>query len=107
MDDVIKLAGELTEASKRVGALRHGRKLTRAGLLTRYQSFLVQELETVSWHLYGERDLAKQQVFYDRAVGTQCNSTERYYPLFDESKLPARAKSVLGSLEIDTENVAA
>lgn len=44
---------------KHIGALKCGQKLTRAGLLTRYQSFLVQELETISWKLYGERDLAK------------------------------------------------
>ena len=103
--DIVKMSAELTEATapivpkKRVGALRRGRKLTRAGLLTRYQSYLVQELEAVSWNLYGERDYAKHIVFFDRAVRDRCG------PFFDERNLPKRARAVLKSLMIDTEIV--
>jgi hypothetical protein len=89
---------------KHVGALQRGRKLTRAGLLTRYQSFLVQELETVSWNLYGERDYAKHTVFFDDAVRARCTSTDRCLPFFDERSLPTRARAVLKSLEIDTDS---
>jgi hypothetical protein len=109
--DIVKLSAELTEATvpivpkKRVGALQRGRKLTRAGLLTRYQSFLVQELETVSWNLYGERNYAKQTIFFDDAVRARCLSSDSRDPFFDERSLPTRARAVLKSLEIDTETV--
>jgi hypothetical protein len=88
--DIVKMAAELTTATapivpkKRVGSLQRGRKLTRAGLLTRYQSYLVQELETVSWNLYGERDYAKHYIFFDDAVRARCISTDRGLPFFDE-----------------------
>lgn len=113
VDDVVKIAAELTKATapivpkKYPGALQRGRKLTRAGLLHRYQSFLIQELETVSWHLYGERDYAKHTVIFDDAVRARCTSTDRGYSFFDERGLPTRACAVLGSLEIDTKNVRA
>jgi hypothetical protein len=90
---------------KRVGHLQRGRKLTRAGLLTRYQSFLVQELETVSWNLYGERDYAKHTIFFDSAVRDRCTSANDRGPFFNERNLPDRARAVLGSLKIDTETV--
>jgi hypothetical protein len=99
VDDVIKLAAELTVATapivpkKRVGILQRGRKLTRAGLLTRYQSFLVQELETVSWNPYGERDYAKQVIFFDDAARARCLSSDRRYPFFDERGLTTRLRS--------------
>lgn len=108
-EDMVKMSADLTMATapivpkKRVGALQRGRKLTRAGLLTRYQSFLVQELETVSWNLYGQRDYAKQIVFFDDEVRARCFSTDRCYPFFDERGLTTRARSVLKSLKIDTE----
>jgi hypothetical protein len=86
---------------KRALALKRGRKLTRAGLLTRYQSFLVQELETVSWELYGQRDLGKHQIMFDAAVSDRCRSTSG--PFLEASKLTARAGKVLKSLKIDTE----
>ncbi|UWU73032.1 hypothetical protein N2603_23280 [Bradyrhizobium huanghuaihaiense] len=107
VDHIQKLSAELSEATspivpkKPVGALQEGNKLTRAGLLARYQSFLVQELETVSWHLYGERDYAKHCVMFDDAVNARCRSPD--YPLFDERGLPERARAVLESLKIDTE----
>jgi hypothetical protein len=109
VQDIVKLSAELTNAveapitpKKLVGALQDGRKLTRAGLLTRYQSFLAQELQTVSWNLYGERDYGKHVIFYDDAVSARCESAED--PFFDESRLTTRACAVLKSLEIDTEN---
>jgi hypothetical protein len=67
---------ELTTATapitpkKRVGAFHRDGKLTREGLLAKYQSYLVQELATVSWNLYGERDYAKHTIFFDRAVNS-------------------------------------
>lgn len=109
VDDIVKISADLTAATaaivpeKHVGALQRGRKLTRAGLLTRYQSFLVQELETVSYNLYGERDYAKHTIFFDDAVRSRCTSTDRGYPFFDERTLPDRARAVLESLKIDTE----
>jgi len=107
---IVKLASDLTRATapivpkKHVGSLQRGRKLTWAGLFTRYQSFLVQELETVSWNLYGERDLAKHIISFDDAVRARCTSNDRCYPFFDERGLTTRARAVLQSLEIDTEN---
>jgi hypothetical protein len=89
--DIVKMSAELTKA-------------TAPGLLFRYQSFLVQELETVSWHLYGERDYAKHTIFFDRAVGSRCKSADHYYTFFDEQNLPTRARAVLKSLKIDTES---
>jgi hypothetical protein len=90
-----------SRAAKHVGALQRGRLLTRAGLLHRYQAFLIQELETLSWNLYGSRDYAMQYRPNDHAVSKRCNGTSKH-PFFDESKLPARARSVLKSLRIDT-----
>jgi hypothetical protein len=88
---------------KRVGALRRGRKLTVAGLHVRYQSFLIQELETLSVNLYGSRDYAKQFRIEDDAVNLRCvGNSKTQYPFFDESKLTARARSVLKSLKIET-----
>ena len=109
--DIDKMATDLTVATapilpkKRVGSLQRGRKLTRAGLLTRYQSYLVQELETVSWNLYGERDYAKRTIFFDRAVRDRCTSANDRGPFFNERNLPDRARAVLGSLKIDTDTV--
>ncbi|MEH2476215.1 hypothetical protein V1281_002615 [Nitrobacteraceae bacterium AZCC 2161] len=89
---------------KRVGALRRGRKLTVAGLHVRYQSFLIQELETLSVNLYGSRDYAKQFRIEDDAVNLRCQGRSKTrYPFFDESKLTTRARAVLKSLKIDTE----
>jgi len=63
----------------------------------------VQELETVSWNLYGERDYAKHIIFFDGAVRARCTSTDRCAPFFDERSLTTRARAVLGSLKIDAE----
>ena len=111
--DIVKLSTDLNSATapitpkKDAGAFQRDGKLTREGLLARYQSFLVQELQTVSWNLYGERDYAKHLVLYDSAVQERCNSAEHDAPFFDEKSLPDRARAVLSSLEIDTETAAA
>jgi hypothetical protein len=111
--DVVKLSADLNRTAapitpkKNVGAFEHDGKLTREGLLARYQSFLVQELQTVSWNLYGERDFAKQFVCFDHAVQQRCNSTDHDGPFFDEGTLPDRARAVLNSLKIDAEAVVA
>jgi hypothetical protein len=108
IQDIVKLTTELSDATapivskKQVGALKRGKKLTRAGLLTRYQSFLVQELETVSWNLSGEPDYAKYIVFFDAAVRKRCRKGN--YPFLDESELAARARAVLKSLKVDPES---
>lgn len=99
---------ELTEPivpKKQPKPMSKGRALTRAGLLSRYQSFLVQELETVSWNLYGERDFAKFTIVFDDAVSAKCRGKSRRYAFFDESKLTGRAKTVLGALKINTTQV--
>jgi hypothetical protein len=105
VDDIRRLAAELSDATKlltpakKVGALRRGRKLTRAGLLCRYQSFLMKELQTLSLNLYGNR-YALQYIEEDDAVNLRCENGRHSF--FDESKLPDRARSVLKSLKIDT-----
>jgi hypothetical protein len=106
--DIRRLAAELVDATKlsapvkKVGAARRGRKLTRTGLLYRYQSFLMKELQTLSLHLYGNRDYALQYIAEDDAVNLRCSDGRHKYPFFDESKLPDRARSVLKGLKIDT-----
>ena len=96
------------EPTKRVGPLTRGRKLTAAGLLHRNQAFLVQELETLGWKLYGSSEYALQFRPVDTAVNARCSSrhargwSRKAYPFFDESKLTERARVVLTSLDIDT-----
>jgi hypothetical protein len=84
---------------------QRGGKLTRAGLLHRYESFLMKELQTLSLNLYGDRDYALQYIAEDDAVNLRCRDSRHKYPFFDESKLADRAKSVLKSLKIDTKKV--
>jgi hypothetical protein len=106
VDDIRRLAAELSDAIKpsapvkKVGALHRGRKLTRTGLLCRYQSFLMKELQTLSLNLYGDRDCALEYITEDDAVNLRCSGARD--PFFDESKLADRARSVLKSLKIDT-----
>jgi hypothetical protein len=105
VDDIRRLAAELVEATKpsmpkkKVSALCRGRKLTRTGLLYRYQSFLMKELQTLSLNLYGNRDCALEYIAEDDAVNLRCGKGKD--PFFDESKLADRARSVLKSLKID------
>lgn len=109
--DIRRLAAELSDATKmsvplkKVGALRRGRKLTRAGLLHRYQSFLMHELRTLSCNLYGNRDYALQYIAEDDAVNLRCRDGRHKYPFLDEGKLADRARSVLKSLKIDTKQL--
>lgn len=115
---IAKNLAEITEPprpQKFVGKLKRGCKLTRAGLLHRYHAFLVGELHTVSWNLYGSRDYATSMVPFDHEVTKRTSEHfhngkplpyrrgRKSYPFFDESKLTDRARSVLKSLKINTE----
>lgn len=88
---------------KKTGALQRGGKLTRFGLLHRYQAFLIQELETIGWHVYGERDYPMMYRPSDSTVNARCNNLKGFEPFFEKRKLPERARKVLKSLRIDTE----
>lgn len=114
MASALRKATALPQPTKKVGALRRGGKLTRAGLLHRYHAFLVGELQTVSWNLYGSRDYASRMIPIDDAVTVRVDANfknGKFAPsrsrkpsyFFDESRLPQRARSVLRSLKIDTE----
>ncbi|OSI68890.1 hypothetical protein [Bradyrhizobium canariense] len=106
---------KLEPPPKSPGTSRRGSKLTRAGLLLRYQAFLVGELETLSWYLYGDRNYALNLRINDQAVNVRCasgyvNGEYRHHarrkacPFFDKRKLPSRARAVLASLSIDVIN---
>jgi hypothetical protein len=110
IDELSNIASNLSRATepltptKHLGALKRGNKLTRAGLLYRYQSFLIHELHTLSLEMYGEQDYALRYVMQDDAVNDRCRGPKRWvHPFFDQNKLPSRARSVLKSLKIDTE----
>lgn len=110
IDELSDIAGNLSRATepvkskKHLGALKRGNKLTRAGLLYRYQSFLIHELLTLSLEMYGEERYALHYVMQDDAVNVRCRGPKRWvHPFFDQNKLSARARSVLKSLKIDTE----
>lgn len=107
------------QPSKRPGPFARGRKLTRAGLLFRYQSFLAQELMTIGWELYGNPNMALTYIPFDHEVTKRCSadfkdgkyhprrpSRRKHHPFLDEAKLSVRARSVLGSLKIDTQRKA-
>jgi hypothetical protein len=102
--DGLVMATRPIAPKKKVGATSRGRRLTRTGLLIRYQNFLVQELETLSWQLYGDNEYAQQFRVDDDAVNKRCRRLGD--PLFDEKTLPDRARSVLKSLKIDTKTIA-
>jgi len=104
------------QPKKRLGALARGRKLTRAGLLFRYQSFLAQELATIGYELYGNPQWALSNIPFDDEVTKRCNadfkdgkfrprrrSRRKDDPFLDAGKLTARARSVLGALKIDSQ----
>ncbi|MDB5652932.1 MAG: hypothetical protein JWQ94_545 [Tardiphaga sp.] len=102
VDGLVMATGPIPP-NKKIGATSRGRRLTTAGLLIRYQNFLVQELETLSWKLYGDSHYAQQFRIDDEAVNKRC---KRFGDaLFDEETLSDRARSVLKSLKIDAENV--
>jgi hypothetical protein len=115
LTDVATAVAKPPEPQKRVGDLRRGRKLTRAGLLLRYHAFLIGELQTVSWNLYGSRNYAQHMIPIDHEVTKRTSELfhngkplpyrrrRQSYPFFDESKLTHRARAVLKSLKINTE----
>jgi hypothetical protein len=97
----------LLQPKKKTGALNRGRKLTRFGLVHRYHAFLIQELETIGWHVYGERDYPMMSRPIDDAVNKKCatpDARERYPIFFNPAELVGRATRVLKSLRIDTVN---
>ncbi|MET4293720.1 hypothetical protein [Bradyrhizobium sp. LB5.2] len=95
------------QPKKKVGALRRGRRLTQFGLIHRYQAFLLQELQTIGWHVYGERDYPLRYRPEDGAVSKRCATPDSRgrHPIFhNPQKLTARARSVLCALKVDTQN---
>lgn len=94
---------ELPQPTKKIAALKKGKRLTRAGLLHRYHAFLIGELSTLGVAFYGSRDYPKTMVPVDDAVNARVRGG-RFQPFFNESKLPDRARSVLKSLKIDIVN---
>jgi hypothetical protein len=103
----LKRATAFRQPRKRLGNATKGRRLTRTGLLQRYQSFLMQELFTLSTELYGDPQYALQCVSFDDAVQTALKSekSKRGYVFLDPISLTSRARTVLKSLKVDTENV--
>jgi hypothetical protein len=85
---------------KNPNKLERGNRLTRAGLLLRYHSFLLEEIYTISSDLFGDRDYLLQYHPYDDAVRGQLRKGK--HPFFNPNTLTKRARSVLGSLKIDT-----
>lgn len=91
---------------KEIGELSRNNRLTRAGLMHRYHAFLIGELQTLSFALYGSRDAAFKYCPIDEAVDQRCVTIKaggRLDPFFDQRKLDARARAVLKSLKIDVE----
>ncbi len=103
----LKRATAFRQPRKRLGNAAKGRRLTRTGLLQRYQSFLMQELFTLSTELYGGPQYALQFVSFDDAVHTALKSekSKHAYVFLDPISLTSRARTVLKSLKVDTENV--
>lgn len=108
--DFKHLAASLTKATamiqpvKRVGKLARGKKLTRAGLLFRYQCFLIEEIHTLSLEMYGEARYAMQWLTFDEAVHKSLKkkgTRRRCDPFLDPTKLTERANAVLKSLKVD------
>lgn len=94
---------EMPEPTKKIAALKKGRRLTRAGLLYRYHAFLIGELSTLGVAFYGSRDYPKTMVPVDDAVNARMRGG-KFQPFFNEGKLADRARSVLKSLKIDIVN---
>lgn len=103
-DNLIELTKPLMP-KKHPGPMRRGNRLTRAGLLSRYHSFLLEEIFTIGWHVYGERDYLLQFRPYDSAVETPLKAKSGRHPFFDPAKLTKRAKAVLSRLKINTTTV--
>lgn len=109
--EFMRIAENLTDVTKPVmpakmpGKWTRGHRLTKVGLLHRYCSFLLEELNTISYALYGERDYLTLMHFYDDAVRGKLRDRRRRHPFFDPSRMTERATRVLKSLKIDTVSV--
>lgn len=102
----LKRATAFRQPKKRVAKASKGRRLTRTGILQRYQSFLMEELFTLSYELYGDPQYALQYVSFDDAVrkALKTGKRKRSDVFLDSGSLTSRARSVLKSLKIDTVN---
>ena len=100
-DRLLEISEE-PQPTKRVPALWRGRKLTRAGQLFRYHAFLVNELMTVSWELYGSRDYASRMIPMDGYVQRAVGPRRGFAPFHDPRTLRRRAVAVMRSLKIDS-----
>lgn len=85
--------------TKPMPALTRGKKLTRAGLLLRYHSFLANELASVSLELYGDRDYG---TFYTPLDSFVQRALHGRGPIHQQSKLPARAKKIFKAIGINS-----
>lgn len=92
----------MPQPTKSVPALSRGSRLTKAGQLVRYHSFLVNELMTVSWELYGSRDYASCMIPMDSYVRQALGPKNASSPFHDTKTLQRRATAVMQSLKIDT-----
>lgn len=109
LTDLIRLSKTLEDVTtpphptKRMPNFTKGKKLTRAGLLYRYHSFLISKLKTLSIALYGNEEFGCY--FYPRedAVDDKLRRAGSG-PFLNPRKLTARARTVLKSLKVDTEN---
>lgn len=89
------------------GKLARGGKLTRAGLLFRYCSFLIEEIHTVSLELYGDPRFALGFVKFDDAVRKALkskNASKVNHVFLDPTTLTVRANTVLKALKVDRAN---
>lgn len=111
--EFMRIAENLTEVTKPIlpakmpGKWSRGNRLTKVGLLHRYCSFLLEELNTISWALYGERDYLTLMHFYDDAVRGKLRDRRCRHPFFNPAGMTERATRVLKSLKIDTVSVSA
>lgn len=103
----LKRATAMRQPKKYPGKLARGRKLTRAGLLFRYQSFLIEEIHTLSYEMYGDPRYALQFITFDDAVHKALKQSyrgRRAFPFLDPRTLRGRADTVLKSLKVDRVN---
>lgn len=89
---------------KMPGKFTRGNRLTKAGLLHRYHSFLLEELYTIGWHVYGDRDFLLHWYPYDDVVESKLRDKRCRHPFFDPARMMDRAASVLKPLKIDIVN---
>lgn len=102
-----RLAANLVEITKPIipkkmpGKFMVGNWLTKVGLLHRYHSFLLEELYTIGWHVYGSRDFLLHWYPYDDVVKPKLRDKRGRHPFFDPAHMTERATRVLKSLKID------